>query len=128
GAFLEGTGGGGAPVAIAGAFLIGLGFPPFQAAVLCLLANTAPVAWGGVGNPIRVLSGVTGLPEADLSAMAGRILPPFSFILPIWLVRMMTGWRGTFEVLPAMLVAGGSFASVQYYWSNHRDIGLVDIT
>ena len=63
GAFLEGTGGGGAPVAIAGAFLIGLGFPPFQAAMLCLLANTAPVAWGGVGNPIRVLAGVTGLPE-----------------------------------------------------------------
>lgn len=63
GAFLEGTGGGGAPVAIAGSFLIGLGFPPFQAAVLCLLANTAPVAWGGVGNPIRVLAGVTGLPS-----------------------------------------------------------------
>ena len=61
GAFLEGTGGGGAPVAIAGAFLIGLGFPPFEAAVLCLIANTAPVAWGGVGNPIRVLAGVTGL-------------------------------------------------------------------
>ena len=63
GAFLEGTGGGGAPVAIAGAFLIGLGFKPFEAAVLCLIANTAPVAWGGVGNPIRMLHGVTGLPE-----------------------------------------------------------------
>src|SRR3712207_820853 len=66
GAFLEGTGGGGAPVAIAGSFLIGLGFEPFQAATLCLVANTAPVAWGGVGNPIRVLAGVTGLPEASL--------------------------------------------------------------
>ena len=66
GAFLEGTGGGGAPVAIAGAFLIGLGFNPFQAATLCLVANTAPVAWGGVGNPIRVLAGVTGLPEARI--------------------------------------------------------------
>ena len=65
GAFLEGTGGGGAPVAIAGAFLIGLGFGPFQAATLCLIANTAPVAWGGVGNPIRTLAGVTGLPEND---------------------------------------------------------------
>ena len=75
GAFLEGTGGGGAPVAIAGAFLIGLGFPPFQAAVLCLVANTAPVAWGAVGNPIRVLAGVTALPEAQLSAMAGRLWP-----------------------------------------------------
>jgi lactate permease len=128
GAFLEGTGGGGAPVAIAGAFLIGLGFPPFQAAVLCLLANTAPVAWGGVGNPIRVLAGVTDLPEAALSAMAGRILPPFSFILPIWLVRTMTGWKGVIEVLPALLVAGGSFAAMQYYWSNHVENSLVDIT
>ena len=89
GAFLEGTGGGGAPVAIAGSFLIGLGFPPFQAATVCLLANTAPVAWGGVGNPIRVLAGVTGLPEHALNAMTGRILPPFSFILPLWLVRSM---------------------------------------
>jgi lactate permease len=127
GAFLEGTGGGGAPVAIAGAFLIGLGFPPFQAAVLCLLANTAPVAWGAVGNPIRVLAGVTNLPLMDLSAMAGRILPPFSFILPIWLVRTMTGWKGTIEVLPALLVAGGSFAGMQYYWSNHVEAGLVDM-
>jgi lactate permease len=128
GAFLEGTGGGGAPVAIAGAFLIGLGFKPFEAAVLCLVANTAPVAWGGVGNPIRVLHGVTGLPELELSAMAGRILPPFSLILPIWLVRMMTDWKGTVEVLPAMLVAGASFAGMQFYWSNYQDIGLVDIT
>jgi lactate permease len=128
GAFLEGTGGGGAPVAIAGAFLIGLGFKPFEAAVLCLIANTAPVAWGGVGNPIRVLHGVTGLPEFDLSAMAGRILPPFSLILPIWLVRTMTGWKGTLEVLPALLVAGGSFAAMQFYWSNYVEIGLVDVT
>ncbi len=127
GAFLEGTGGGGAPVAIAGAFLIGLGFGPFEAAVLCLLANTAPVAWGGVGNPIRVLGGVTGLPEAQLSAMAGRILPPFSFILPIWLVRTMTTTRGTIEVLPALLVSGGSFALIQWFWSNHVESGLVDV-
>ncbi len=127
GAFLEGTGGGGAPVAIAGAFLIGLGFPPFQAAVICLLANTAPVAWGGVGNPIRVLAAVTGLPDMELSAMAGRILPPFSFILPIWLVRTMTGWTGVFQVMPALLVAGGSFAGMQYYWSNHVEYSLVDI-
>ena len=91
GAFLEGTGGGGAPVAIAGSFLIGLGFPHFQAATLCLLANTAPVAWGGVGNPIRVLNGVTGLPTHELNAMVGRILPPFSFILPAWLVVTMVG-------------------------------------
>jgi lactate permease len=127
GAFLEGTGGGGAPVAVAGSFLIGLGFNPFQAATLCLVANTAPVAWGGVGNPIRVLAGVTGLPEAQFSAMAGRILPPLSVILPIWLVRSMVGWRETWQVLPALLVSGASFAAMQFYWSNYQDIGLVDI-
>jgi lactate permease len=127
GAFLEGTGGGGAPVAIAGAFLIGLGFPPFQAATLCLLANTAPVAWGGVGNPIRVLNGVTGLPLHDLNAMVGRILPPFSLILPTWLVVTMVGWRKARPVMPALAVSGGTFAAVQYYWSNHQETGLVDI-
>ena len=127
GAFLEGTGGGGAPVAIAGAFLIGLGFNPFQAATLCLVANTAPVAWGGVGNPIRVLAGVTGLPELEFSAMAGRILPPLSLILPFWLVRSMVGWRETWQVWPALLVSGLSFASMQFYWSNFQDVGLVDI-
>src|SRR5678815_3009918 len=127
GAFLEGAGGGGAPVAIAGAFLIGLGFNPFQAATLCLVANTAPVAWGGVGNPIRTLAGVTGLPEASFSAMAGRILPPLSLILPLWLVRSMVGWRETLEVWPALLVSGASFAAMQFYWSNFQDPGLVDI-
>jgi lactate permease len=127
GAFLEGTGGGGAPVAIAGAFLIGLGFHPFQAATLCLVANTAPVAWGGVGNPIRVLSGVTGLPEMTLSVMTGRILPPVSAILPLWLVRSMVGWRDTFAVWPALAVSGLSFALMQFYWSNYQDNSLVDI-
>jgi lactate permease len=127
GAFLEGTGGGGAPVAIAGSFLIGLGFPNFQAATLCLLANTAPVAWGGVGNPIRVLNGVTGLPTHELNAMVGRILPPFAFILPAWLVVTMVGWRKALEVLPALLVSGASFAAMQFYWSNYQETGLVDI-
>jgi len=127
GAFLEGTGGGGAPVAIAGAFLIGLGFDPFQAATLCLVANTAPVAWGGVGNPIRVLAGVTGLPETSLSAMTGRILPPLSAILPFWLVRSMVGWRETFAVWPALAVSGLSFALAQFYWSNYQESGLVDV-
>jgi lactate permease len=127
GAFLEGTGGGGAPVAIAGAFLIGLGFEPFQAATLCLLANTAPVAWGGVGNPIRTLAAVSGLPEHALSAMAGRILPPISLILPAYLVRAMVGWRETIEVWPALAVCGFSFALMQFYWSNFQDSGLVDV-
>jgi lactate permease len=127
GAFLEGTGGGGAPVAIAGSFLIGLGFEPFQSATLCLIANTAPVAWGGVGNPIRVLAGVTGLPEMEFSAMAGRILPPLSLILPFWLVRSMVGWRETWQVWPALLVSGLSFAAMQFYWSNFQEPGLVDV-
>jgi lactate permease len=127
GAFLEGTGGGGAPVAIAGSFLIGLGFPPFKAATLCLLANTAPVAWGSAGNPLRVLVGVTELPEHALNAMAGRLLPPLSFILPLWLVRTLCPWRQTLQVWPALLVGGLSFAGMQYYWSNHQETGLVDI-
>ncbi|HEY2933341.1 MAG TPA: L-lactate permease [Acidobacteriota bacterium] len=129
GAFLEGTGGGGAPVAIAGSFLIGLGFGPFEAATLCLLANTAPVAWGGVGNPIRTLSGVTGLSEVTLSAMTGRILPIMSLILPLWLVRSMVNWRRTLEVWPALLVSGLSFAAMQFYWSNYQPSqwGLVDL-
>jgi lactate permease len=104
-----------------------LGFPPFQAATLCLLANTAPVAWGGVGNPIHALSGVTGLPENLLGAMAGRILPPLSAILPLWLVRSMVSWEETLEVWPALAVSGLSFATMQFYWSNFQESGLVDI-
>jgi lactate permease len=127
GAFLEGVGGGGAPVAIAGSFLIGLGFPPFQAAMLCLIANTAPVAWGSAGNPLRVLVGVTDLPLQQLNAMAGRLLPPMSLILPLWLVRTMVPWKQTLEVWPALAVAGLSFAGMQFYWSNFQETGLVDI-
>jgi lactate permease len=127
GAFLEGTGGGGAPVAIAGSFLIGLGFPPFQAATICLLANTSPVAWGAVGSPIRILSGVTNLEEAALNAMVGRILPPFSLFLPIWLMWITMGWIRTRSVLPALLIAGASFAGAQFLWSNFMETGLVDI-
>ena len=111
-----------------GSFLIGLGFPPFQAATVCLLANTAPVAWGGVGNPVRVLAVVTGLPVGDLNAMMGRILPPFSLILPIWLVRTTVNWKQTWEVLPALLVSGGAFAGMQFFWSNFvEEPSLVDI-
>jgi lactate permease len=127
GAFLEGIGGGGTPVAIAGSFLIGLGFPPFQAATVCLLANTAPVAWGGVGNPVRVLAGVTSLPEPALNAMMGRILPPFSFLLPLYLVRTTVNWKQTWEVLPALLVSGAAFAGMQFFWSNFAETSLVNI-
>jgi lactate permease len=127
GAFLEGAAGFGAPVAIAGAFMIGLGFRPFQAAVLNLIANTAPVAWGAIGTPVHVLAAVTALPESDLSAMVGRILPWTAVIVPFWLVRTFVSWSETFEVFPAILVVGISFAGVQYFWSNHMDSNLVDI-
>jgi lactate permease len=127
GSFLEGSAGFGAPVAIAGAFMIGLGFKPFQAAVLNLISNTAPVAWGAIGTPIHVLAAVTALPESDLSAMVGRILPWTAIIVPFWLIRTFVGWAETFEVFPAILVVGISFATVQYYWSNHVDSNLVDI-
>src|SRR5499433_88998 len=127
GAFVEGCAGFGAPVAISGAFMIGLGFDPFYAAVLNLIANTAPVAWGSIGTPIHTLAAVTGLNESDLSAMAGRILPFTSVIVPIWLVSVMSPWRATLEVMPAILVCGVSFAVTQFIWSNYVDSNLVDI-
>src|SRR5882724_10328217 len=128
GAFIEGAAGFGAPVAIAGAFMIGLGFRPFHAAALNLIANTAPVAWGDIGTPVHTLAAVCALPESDLSAMIGRILPFTAVIVPFWLVRVMVGWKETFEVMPAILVVGISFACMQYFWSNHMDSNLVDIT
>ncbi|MCS7168765.1 MAG: L-lactate permease [Gemmatales bacterium] len=114
GAFLEGAAGGGTPVAICGAIMVGLGFDPFLAAVLCLIANTSPVAYGGLGTPIIVLNGVTDLPGHVLSVMAGHQLPLLSCIIPLWMVRCMCGWKETWEVMPAILVAGGSFAVFQY--------------
>ncbi len=127
GAFIEGCAGFGAPVAIAGAFMIGLGFKPFQAAALNLIANTAPVAWGAIGTPVHALASVTSLPESDLSAMIGRILPITAVIVPFWLVRAMVSWSEAFEVFPAILVVGGSFAATQWFWANHMDSNLVDI-
>jgi lactate permease len=127
GAFIEGCAGFGAPVAIAGAFMIGLGFKPFQAAALNLIANTSPVAWGAIGTPVHTLAAVTSLNESDLNAMIGRILPITAFIIPVWLVRAMVGWKETFEVLPAILAVGGSFAVTQWFWANHMDSNLVDI-
>jgi lactate permease len=127
GAFIEGAAGFGAPVAIAGAFMIGLGFKPFHAAALNLIANTAPVAWGAIGTACHTLAAVSGLPESDLSAMLGRILPFTAVIVPFWLVRTMVGWSETFEVFPAILVVGISFALTQFVWSNYVDSNLVDI-
>jgi len=114
GAFLEGAAGGGTPVAICGAILVGLGFRPFLAAVICLIANTSPVAYGGLGTPLIVLNGVTGIPTETLSVMAGHQLPFVSVIIPLWMVRCMVPWKQTWEVWPALAVSGVSFAAFQY--------------
>ena len=127
GAFIEGASGFGTPVAICSALLIGLGFRPLYAAGLSLIANTAPVAFGAIGTPILTLAAVTGLPAQTLGAMAGRQLPFVSLIVPAWLVATMSGWRGLREVWPAVLVCGGSFAIVQFAWSNYVGVELVDI-
>ncbi|HYE98429.1 MAG TPA: L-lactate permease [Planctomycetota bacterium] len=127
GAIMEGAAGFGAPVAISTALLVGLGFRAFPAAVLCLIANTAPVAWGSIGTPLVVLAAVTDLPINDLSAMNARILPITSLLVPFWLVRSMVGWKETFEVLPGILVCGVSFAVTQFVWGNWVNVGLVDI-
>jgi lactate permease len=127
GAFLEGAAGFGTPVAVSAAIMVGAGFRPRDAAVLCLLANTAPVAFGALGTPIITLSRVTGLDELKLSAMAGRQLPFFSLLVPAWLIWAMAGWRGMFAVWPAIAVAGGSFAVVQFLVSNFHGPWLVDI-
>jgi lactate permease len=127
GALLEGAGGGGAPVAVTGAMMVGLGFPPFQTAMLCLIANSAPVAFGGLGNPVRTLVAVTGLPEADFSAMIGRILPLTTLVLPFWLIRVMCKTRATMKVWPGLLACGLTFGGIQFFWSNYMDASLVDI-
>ncbi len=127
GALLEGAGGGGAPVAVTGAMMIGLGFPPLQTALLCLIANSAPVAFGGLGNPVRSLVAVTGLPEADFSAMLGRILPLTTLVLPFWLVRVLTNRRDTLAAWPGLLLCGVTFGGIQFFWSNFMDASLVDI-
>jgi lactate permease len=127
GAIIEGAAGFGTPVAISAALMVGLGFKPFYAAALCLIANTAPVAWGAVGTPLVTLATVTDLPLADLSAMNARILPITSIIVPLWLVRTMVGWKETREVLPAIAVCGVSFAATQFLWGNYVDSFLVDI-
>ena len=114
GAFFEGAAGFGTPVAVTAALLIGLGFPALDASVYSLIANTAPVAFGALGTPLIALQGVTGLDLRDLSAMVGHQLPPFSLLIPFWLVVAYVGVKQTLEVWPALLVAGISFAVPQY--------------
>ncbi len=130
GAIIEGTSGFGTPVAIAGAVMVGLGFKPFQSAVLNLLANTAPVAWGAIGTPIVTLAAVSGLDQVTLSAMAGHQLPFVSILVPFWLVatfvKMEGGtWKEAFEVWPAAIVSGGSFAITQFWASGTQSFHLM---
>jgi lactate permease len=127
GAFLEGAGGFGAPVAVCGAILISLGFRPIQAAGLSLIANTAPVAFGSLGIPIVALHGVTGQDVLVLSKVIAVILFPFCLLVPFWLVWIYAGFRGMLEVWPAILVGGGTFAFIQWAMATYTGPGLVDI-
>ena len=127
GAFIEGACGFGSPVAVAAAMLTGLGFTPFYAAALCLLANTAPVAFGSIGIPVVTLSTVTGLPLLKLSADVGRICAPVSVIVPAYLIVVMGGWRALRAVFPAVLVCGLTFAGTQLLVSNTLGPYLTDI-
>jgi len=130
GAFFEGAAGGGTPVAVTGAILIGLGFSPLAASGLSLIANTAPVAYGGLGTPIIVLNSVTQNTDEyllHLSAMVGRQLPFFSVIVPFWLVITFCGFKRAMDIWPAILVAGLSFAIPQFLISNYHGPWLVDM-
>lgn len=127
GSFLEGTAGFGAPVAITAAMLVSLGFNAFYAAGICLIANTAPVAFGAVGIPITVAAQVSGLPEMAISQMVGRTLPILSLIVPFYLIMLICGFRKSIEVLPAILVSGISFAFLQWFASNYLGPALPDI-
>lgn len=127
GAFIEGAAGFGAPVAITGALMIGLGFKPLEAAKLALIGNTAPVAFGSLGIPLTTMADITGLDLMKLSAMVGRQLPFFSLLVPFWLVWAQVGWRGMVAIWPACFVTGASFAVMQFIMSNFHGPWLVDI-
>jgi lactate permease len=127
GAFFEGAGGFGTPVAVTGAMLIGLGFAPLAASGLSLIANTAPVAYGALGSPLIALAGVTGLDLLQLSGMVGRQLPFFSVLVPFWLIWAFCGFAGMAAIWPAILVAGVTFAVPQFLISNFHGPWLVDV-
>jgi lactate permease len=127
GAFIEGAAGFGAPVAVSGAMLAGLGFSPFYAAGICLLANTAPVAFGSIGIPVTTLANITGIDVKLLSAMIGRLCATLSVLIPGYLVIVMAGPRRALEVLPAIIACGVSFAGTQLYVSNFVGPELTDI-
>ena len=123
GAFIEGAAGFGAPVAVSGAMLAGLGFNPFYAAGICLLANTAPVAFGSIGTPVLTLANVTGLPLLALSSMIGRLCAMISVLIPGYLMVVMVGRKKAMQVLPAIVACGVSFAGVQFLRFKHSGAG-----
>src|SRR3989441_7798929 len=127
GAFIEGCAGFGTPVAVAATMLTGLGFSPFLAAAVCLLANTAPVAFGSIATPITTLAVTTGLPLERLSAGVGRICAPVSLFIPAYMIAVMCGWSGLRGVLPAAAVCGIAFAGTQFAVSNFIGPLLTDI-
>jgi lactate permease len=127
GAFLEGSAGFGAPVAITAGILIGLGFVPIYAASTCLLANTAPVAFGGIGIAVVTASQLTNINANTLSRMIGHQLPLIALIIPLWLVVIVAGWRGARAVWPAILVTGGAYAATMFLTSSYLGPSLPDI-
>lgn len=127
GAFMEGAAGAGSPVAICGAMLVGLGMPPFRAAVICLIANTSPVCYGGLGVPIITLEGSSGVPADKISIMCGHQLPFLSCLVPLYMVKTMCTWRQTLAVWPALVVGGGSFAVFQFFFATAHAYGLPPI-
>lgn len=127
GAFIEGAAGFGTPVAVAASMLTGLGFSPFLAGGICLLANTAPVAFGSIATPLITLASITGLPLLQLSAAVGRICAPVSLIVPSYLIMVMGGWKALRGVMPAVLLCGIAFAGVQFGVSNYIGPELTDI-
>ncbi|WP_419257440.1 L-lactate permease [Campylobacter fetus] len=127
GSFLEGAIGFGGPVAITAALLVGLGLRPLYAAGLCLIANTAPVAFGAVGIPIIAMAQAVNVDQNVISAMVGRMLPPVSLFVPFFIVFLIDGFKGVRETFPAIFVATISFAATQFYSSNHIGPELPDI-
>jgi lactate permease len=127
GAFMEGAAGAGSPVAICGAMLVGLGVPPFRAAVICLIANTSPVCYGGLGVPVLTLEASSGVPADKISIMCGHQLPILSCLIPLYMVKTMCTWRETLQIWPALAVGGGSFALFQFFFATAHAYGLPPI-
>jgi lactate permease len=127
GAFIEGCAGFGTPVAVAAAMMVGLGFTSLYASTICMLADTAPVAFGSIGIPIITLAGVTGLPLGHLSAVVGRLTAPFSLCLPAYIILVTSGAAAVLEIWPAVVTCGVVFAGIQFTVSNFIGPQLADI-